>query len=503
MIFVEYAANNQQVFSCGSSIHWIAIAHTCRHWRFVALDCPELWGNLVFAGADVTEEMLRRSKTGPIAIKATLPGISPGEVTLDLVLSALEHLPRARYLHLRFCKSRFASDYITQDITNSLCTPAPRLESLCLLLDFAYIEGHFPLPESPFNGETPQLRRVQLVRCRFLWDLPLLKSLHHLEIKNPSVRPTMEQILAVLAKMPLLCTLILHDACPSPPNDATFHDDGDDAMHLVKLSTLDITDRASHCSNFLNRLSYPATTIVRLKIPWPSIRDFERFFSITVSTGGWGKDGKSIRSLFIEEDDHHFRFRGWITAYRSPSYLATTISQLELIVGNPAATTTLMGSLLVRVCKALPLSNLQTLHVALGITERHWRDAFGNCPKLRTVGLCDTVLTTWPAFDLFPRLRILILHDIDFEEFSPEYAHLGQVFQAFLSERKRRNVALKELHLIRCLSLTADYVRSLEDFVDEVTWDGLAEDHLTEEEDPYDCRGNYIGPLAYYFRKGN
>jgi hypothetical protein len=479
MIFAKCAAQNKQAFTCGRSIPWIAITHICRHWRSVALECPRIWANLVFASHKMTSEMLRRSKSGPIVIKATLPGTA---LEKSALLLAMEQIHRTRILHLKFCHIP------TSSITSNLRRLAPRLESLRLLLDVEVprlnADFFLPVPELPFNGETPQLRHVQLVGCGISWDIPIFNKLHHLEIKSPSIRPTMKQILVVLGKMPLLRKLILKDACPLFPDNAAFHNNHH-TVQLLQLSVLDLTDDPCHCSNLLNHLSYPATSSVRLKFAWSTV-DFERTLSAMISTGGWDKDGKLIGSLFVEQDVCDIRFRCWITDSCSPSYLATTTSQLELVVCAPH----LKDASLLAVCKALPLSHLKILHVALDLTAGHWLDAFGNCPRLHTIRVRNATLSGLvraldPAGDfLSPQLHTLTLREIDFEEFPTEDCpHLLPALEACLRERSHRNITVKELHLYDCLWLSADDVRSLEEFVDDVTWDGLEKDDWTEDED--------------------
>jgi hypothetical protein len=252
-------------------------------------------------------------------------------------------------------------------------------------------------------------------------------------------------------------------------------------VQLSKLSFLDLSDLASRCYDLLTCVSHPPTTTVRLQVMWPSAVDFERIFSVMISTGGWGNDGKSIRSLFVERNNgFSIRFRCRSTAYRSPSYLATATSQIELIARSISSIP--KSPLMVMVCKALPLSKLQTLRVTVdNLTVRHWLDSFGNYPRLRTISLDNTSLQgLLQALDpmeksgnfLSPQLRTLMVSDIYFED-----SHLLPALRAYLHERSRRNNAVKELHLADCEWLSADYVRSLEGFVGEVIWDQGVEYH--------------------------
>ncbi|KAJ6607511.1 hypothetical protein B0H10DRAFT_551566 [Mycena sp. CBHHK59/15] len=52
--------------SDSDSLKWIKeVSHICRHWRSVALGCPNLWSFPVFSQPKWADEMLKRSKMAP------------------------------------------------------------------------------------------------------------------------------------------------------------------------------------------------------------------------------------------------------------------------------------------------------------------------------------------------------------------------------------------------------------------------------------------------------
>ncbi|KAF5371006.1 hypothetical protein D9615_009993 [Tricholomella constricta] len=80
-------------------LEWIRVSHDSRHWRAVALDCPSLWGSLVFTRPKWSEEMLKRSKMASLVVKADLTCITPR--IFEAVRLALLHGPRIHELQLR------------------------------------------------------------------------------------------------------------------------------------------------------------------------------------------------------------------------------------------------------------------------------------------------------------------------------------------------------------------------------------------------------------------
>jgi hypothetical protein len=399
----------------------------------------------------------------------------------------LEHVPRTRVFHLRFVSPHGSW------VARHLCVPAPRLESLRLVAPTR--SAHFTLPESAFDGQTPQLRRIELRYCKFSWDAPLFSRLNHLGIYGPVVRPTMAQIIAVLDKMPLLHTLILQNACPAAP-EKPMASHVNRMVHFSKLFILDLRDGISYCTNLLSRLSYPATSAVRLRCTgWaPTDNNWEDIFLLIVSTGGWGKDAKCIRCLFVDYDRvDSIRFRGWISGSRYPSALATTTAQLDLRLSFEGVSSD--TGLIERPCKALPLTHLQTLHINdTGLDENRFLDTFRGSTMLRSLSVCGKYasgllkalgpnVADKNAELVFPQLRILILNGVYFDEADPSSAGSSVALQACTESRFSQKIALEELLLEDCRYITTHDVEQLEQLVDRVVWDGVYEESTDDWDD--------------------
>jgi hypothetical protein len=369
--------------------------------------------------------------------------------------------------------------------------PAPRLESLRLVAPTR--SAHFTLPESAFDGQTPQLRRIELRYCKFSWDAPLFSRLNHLEIYGPVVRPTMAQIIAVLHTMPLLHTLILQDACPAAP-EKPMASHVNRMVHFSKLFVLDLRDRSSYCADLLSRLSYPTTSVVRLRCATADI-DSEDIFPLIVSTGGWGNDEKCIRCLFVDCNFvNSVRFRGWIAGSRYPSALATKTAQLDLYLFFEGGESS-VPRVVERACKALPLTHLQTLHINdAELDESSFLDAFRSSTKVHSLsfrgayvsGLLKALgpnVADKNAEFLFPQLRILILNGVYFDEADPLTAGSLVALQSCMESRCSQKAALEELHLENCRYIIRHDVQQLKQVVDLVAWDGLNEESTEDEED--------------------
>lgn len=56
-----------------ADLSWIpTVSHVNRHWREVALACPELWTSIIFSKPKWVPVMLSRSKKAPLVIKVDL-----------------------------------------------------------------------------------------------------------------------------------------------------------------------------------------------------------------------------------------------------------------------------------------------------------------------------------------------------------------------------------------------------------------------------------------------
>ena len=72
-----------------------------------------------------------------------------------------------------------------------------------------------------FDGTTPMLSCIKLLKCDINRQSPVLKGLKHLEIRNPCVRPSLSAWLDALDEMHQHKTLVSHWASPIVPRDAS------------------------------------------------------------------------------------------------------------------------------------------------------------------------------------------------------------------------------------------------------------------------------------------
>ena len=160
------------------SIGWVKVTHVCRHWREVALNCPQLWSEIsLYMGREWTRKMIARAKQAPLDIYS---GNEAGNL-LALVVPG----------HLSHTKSLNISD-VDLNVVHSLTAAAPILERLTLYSTMADGNPVLSLPEDIFAFHAPppahsffqwvqgplvlpdSTKRVAIEDCHSAPSLPLL-----------------------------------------------------------------------------------------------------------------------------------------------------------------------------------------------------------------------------------------------------------------------------------------------------------------------------------------
>lgn len=216
----------QNYFERADHLPWIGIAQVCRYWRSIALGCGELWRRLVFSSPEAASEMVRRSNGVPLIVQAESydKGISEN---IRMVISDMRLVS---VLHLSFPPPHL------QHLLEALSATAPQLESLRLrtprytykrdIMNFDFGDD-YDLFNMPGFVHAPSLRLLELTRCNFSWHPLPLGGLTRLELRKISPLPTIAQLVSFLHALPMLNTLIIEEALPTPlPKDTS---------HLIRL----------------------------------------------------------------------------------------------------------------------------------------------------------------------------------------------------------------------------------------------------------------------------
>ncbi|KAG6844779.1 hypothetical protein H0H87_003897 [Tephrocybe sp. NHM501043] len=521
-------------------LEWIRVSHVSRYWRAVALDCPRLWGNLVFSRPRWSEEMLKRSKMAGLVVKADLSCITPR--IFEAVRLALLHGPRIHHLQLR------AGSATIERLLTTKSLELPMIHSLSLAVPrvtrFGTDEG-FTIPDAISSGEAPYLRRLELQKVNIAWDSNLLKGLTHLTIHDiaTSLRPSTDQLMDALERMPALQVLDLQDALPQsptePPSSARF-------LALNELTHLVITSTVPECSNFLARLSIPASARVQMSCSGTEATggDFSGIMKIISNPRGAAyrqesKVGLPERKITRVLHIHHeapisLIVRGWTNAL-SPQEAFTHVNEpdIQLHLSWHYSAQTKVDYITTAICRSIPIAHLRSLRLTHvnGITPKTWIGNFGFLPKLHSVHVAgDSAHTLIAALReevpieltspvtpggmlgvrrpglrrrrsaipsvYFPHLTTLTMEDVSFEEHAgipsnPVFENL----QNCLMERSERKSEIQELYLRECNHLYEEHVDDLRGLVTTLDWDGIEQDFADDDDESvigYDEMGGYM-----------
>ncbi|KAJ6581526.1 hypothetical protein B0H19DRAFT_983573 [Mycena capillaripes] len=502
------------------SLSWIKeVSHISRHWRAVALGCPNLWSFPIFSQPKWADEMLKRSKMAPLTVKADLTYMTPRMV--NTVHSSLGQISRIGELDVR-TGSRSVPEIL------NLTDTAPYLHSLCLASPGFAQEEHFTLPDTFLNGEAPRLRRLELTRFFIAWDSPLLSNLLHLKIQNPgpTARPSMKELIEALERMPLLESLELDGALPIIAADVSTLSVPSARTALSKIKKLVIANASAlECADTLNHLSFNGDSAPSMKISCladsSTLTDFSALIPALSTVVENAATTRNHRSLFVNIGFGGLTVKAWSCFVqtgeppRSRPFLELDFKWHHFIRHQSEV---LMAS----TCKSLPLRGLRALSLSTDIHEvetKTWISTFGELPTLLTIRLhgqstqliaalredviVDGVKQTPPTPVIkpivggrrassrrprvesvpgglfFPALRNLILEDTDFAE--PVLDRL----ETALMERSERKLEISTLTLENCTLLRSEDVERLDNVCTDVRWDEL-ELGFTEDESEVD-----------------
>lgn len=487
---------------------WIDVTHVCRRWRQVALSDPNLWSTVVFdLGAEWADEMLARSKAALISYSRDLSLSSNAWRTrtraLDDIVTLGKHLSHIRRLAL------FGYPEALQPAMRALTSPAPHLESLELWNRY---ELSVALPSNLFAHDAPKLRHVTLVGCAVPWGHSSLfsDSLTHLDIRVPSgvsfpsvlpaaqpadllSIPTLERLLSILEAMPSLQVLTLGNCLPRAGSTSR-------VVSLRHMSKLSLDGYLSEVVAILKRVSLPRSASLSLRCPDHNPLDGLLDTLVSLLASHFRAPGTSISPLStiaIDQADigPFLTIAAWDTdvLLDRPEFRPSEPARLHLAFGSQYKT--LVESLPLQVCKALPLQDLQTLSVTYPDapwSAADWVDLCSLCPKVTHLFVrAGWALTLFPTLtqrnDAFPSLVTLDMQGIEFFSLlSPEHTEpLGEVFLAILRARSNAGIPVRRITLKSCLG-AGRWMKSYGEVVDDVTWDLINSESESESSSAFE-----------------
>jgi hypothetical protein len=265
--------------------------------------------------------------------------------------------------------------------------------------------------------------------------------------------------------------------------------------HMTKLS---LNGYLSEVVAVLKRVSLPSSASLSLR--WPNHNPLDGLLDTLVSLlashfRAPGTPISPLSTIAIDDEANIGPFLiivAWDTdvLLDRPQFRPSEPARLHLAFGK-----TLVKSLPLQVCKALPLQDLQTLSVMYPNapwSAADWVDLCSLCPKVTHLFVrAGWALTLFPTLtqrnDAFPSLVTLDMQGIEFFcLLPPEHTEpLGEVFLAILRARSNAGIPVRRITLRSCLG-AGRWMKSYGEVVNDVTWDLINSDSESESSSAFE-----------------
>ena len=491
------------------NLGWIGVTHVCRQWRQVALDDSSLWATITgfYPSAEWVSESLVRARTAPLVI----------DFLFTPRLEILSMFP-PHVSHIRELRLRNLSPFHYQGVQEICASEAPILEHLELALGLAPYPITFPTfhelaGTTPFNGRTPKLRTLSLTQISIPWSLIPRGQLTQLkitlfeEISTVDISPTVDsnQLIDLLINSPELEGLVLDFCLPFMLSQVSH----EQPIHLPRLSRLRLAGSTFNVTNLLSLLRLPSSTTLDLHCCISEDPFIYPDHPVLPLVSAHFHDPAPV-----EFND----FRVTIIRPESLIYVAASIApqnsrcyHSHVIEGDMESKAALtlsfhwhdwhefdhlnQGDILGRLCSMLSISNLKFLSISVPDTvcSIDWPELFRHCKKVTTIqvkgpgtsGLLQSLAPPKPTNATsgrgkggecenkriqtqvinsaagahatpspFPKLRTLLLEDLQFGGVLPHFSALYNVLAYTLRRRKECEIPLKKLCFCHCVIST-------------------------------------------------
>jgi hypothetical protein len=490
-IFRYVIGLDQSEWSSGS-LRWVRMIGVCRYWHSVMMESPRLWSCLVFNDIQITTEMLRRSKSSPLVVKANLSMRGIMQKAIELPLA---HMSRIRVLHVQGTDELFARLFA------AIHQPAPLLQSLRL-------ECYTPRSKKTVapllpQTATPELRHLYIRNLDAALCLPHMVGLTHLEIQDTPLEVSFHDFCEALARCPALDTLVLTSVRAIEQEHRTSV-----SVALPKLSHLHLGGTVLGCNHLIAVISFPPTANVVLRCEHPFdhfTQDLPILLSRIVSNCDGGVSISHLRATLHCSSSMHFQ--AWTTTPDDPPQKPLLdVSFGYRITSSPSI---FLESFTSIISEAFVLIELVGLDIGgSNLPRRLWNVVVkGGWQKLqeltvRTPDVNELLSSLTPCGEgadsgghqqmHLPLLREIALHGVHFAPGDPEAFY---ALNDFLTERLENGAKIQTLRLTDCFHVSASDVADLELAGDEldVKWYeptqecGCENESCSEEdEEPYE-----------------
>ncbi|KAG6909753.1 hypothetical protein DXG01_015469 [Tephrocybe rancida] len=372
---------------------WTTILNVCSHWRRVALDTPNLWSFIQLrALTPWLLIMIARSQSAPLDLKIDVDYNSMLEVVNKVALTEI-HRIRDLSVELFELSLNSISPFLTQ--------AAPILERLKIRTQTQAPVGHAAnnvLPEPFLGGNAPRLRSLHLDSVSMVKDFSMLSKLTTLTLRDTvyTARPSLDEFIETLNKMPNLVNLELSYACNFIPDNDKSHT----KAHLPQLRSLILADNYPTCTTLLSCLDYAYHDVAHRIYTFPEMHEGARFQDIFVPLSHLG----NILSRRRTRPVRCFRITGLYMGIRQleawcdeggdcsdpPTSAPSIFLHLELphYDNDEILPSNYAQQEVQAILPAFPLSSLETLRVKNVPLDPHvWKTTFGSLPMLQNISL--------------------------------------------------------------------------------------------------------------------
>ena len=494
-------------WSSMQNLGWIRVTHVCRQWRHVALDDLSLWATITgfWPSTELMSESLVRARNAPLVIDFE---VTP---SLEILAKFPPHISHIRELRLRNLSPLHSQG--VQEIC-ALEAPVLEHFELALdpapypvtFLTYSELAG-----TTLFKGRTPKLRTLSLSQLSIPWSLIPRGQLTRLEITlfegistaRISLRADPNQLIALLVNSPELECLTLAFCLPSMLPKVSH----EQPIHLPRLSRLRLAGSTSSVTNLLSMLRLPSSATLDLHccISEDSSTYSDHPVLPLVSAHFHNPTPVEFNDfrVTINRPECLIYVAASISSPKSTCYHSRVIEsdtdgEAELTLSFhwhewPEFDHTSQGDILGRLCSMLSISNLKFLSISVPdpLCSIDWSELFQHCKKVTTIhakgpgtssllrslappkptnatsgrggkgGECDNRTTQTRATNStaaarvapspFPKLRTLLLENLQFCGALPHFSVLYSVLAYTLRRRKESEAPLRKLRFYRCV----------------------------------------------------
>lgn len=472
---------------------WTHVTSVCKHWRDVALNCPQMWSEIDFNLPGLARIMVDRSKQIPVAVTIPHRLSATSEPYASQILSQPHRLRSLTTSEDESKPSRI------QEMTS----PAPVLRNLNMTI---LGQCGVSLPDNFLGGVTPELRDVSLTGWKLPWTSPLLTGLTTLVLSPgmgiKGIQPPLNPVdfVGAFERMPHLRSLVIHIELP-------FIDDTTSRIaRLPQLAEFSFIGACKDCIGALKRLALPTSAVLNMTCTssysdsatlMPELASALVSSLLSSPLSSTGHSSSLLRTLRINEGE----FQGWFHTMPEPGPWYRVWAKV-----TPAISLYHGGGRVEDLLPALPLD--QVGHINLGdsiLTSPGW-DHIGGLPRLTTLwaeGFNAYSLTRRlqhdPSADFngkskvpgalhasplsFTKVNALYLSNMDFSgEYNQDCTDVDQ-FLDMLIWRYEHGGEIQKLDLEECDSLYSEDIDRIREVVVSVEWDEVEKEKRDEDED--------------------